>query len=148
MSSIAHPVTASDPVMFAWPSVGVSISPTAGVLAPGRIVRLTAAVTLPAAPVVAIVTTPFSAPAAGMPKPSLNTLTVSVAGPDPDAGDTDIHGGLAVAVHVTEPGPLCVRATAWDGVCTVQIRGPALTAPKFTVDSDRAIVGFPLTVVS
>ena len=56
------------------------------------------------------------------------TLTVRIALPVPEVGDTVSQGLFDVAVQVTVPDPFCVRCTICAGVCEANVV-PAVVAP-------------------
>ena len=73
-------------------------------------------------------------------KPPGRTLTVSVAGPVPDAGVTWSQGRVAVAVQVTVPEPVCRKATVCGEVAATNDE-PSVTAPNRRIDLSSVIVG-------
>jgi len=87
------------------------------------------------------VTAPLSAPDGGRP-PLAVTLTVNVALPDPEDGETTSHGCDGVAVHVTAPAPLWVTRTGCADVCDVNV-DPLVSAPNVNVLLLSVIVGRP-----
>src|SRR6188768_2499361 len=90
---------------------------------------------------------PAIVPAPG--RPDTNpTLTFSVAGPVPDAGDTLSHGTFDDAVHVTVPDPACDRRTAWAVVCATSA-APFVEAPKYSHGLSIDIAGpVPVSVTT
>src|SRR5262249_10970419 len=116
-SSMAQPVTGSEPVMPVVPSTGVSTAPDGAASAPEIVCRLTSIVPVAlAAPLNASAILPTEVLPTGRLE-AYFTATDSVAAPDPDAGVTVNHGALGAAVQVTGPVPVCSSRMVWTAVC-------------------------------